>query len=219
MNNQQILSRITTDRKTLSGQPIIRGYPITVEQVLGQLAAGKTYETLREEYPILEPEDIQACLLYAQDLVKHARPGLRVEELASAIPEILIQAPYLILLVLFGSRARGDANSESDWDFAFLCDEEERQKYEKGDWDSLRIWTILQETYNLFDDQIDIIEMKNCSEILAHAISEDGIIIYERNPGIFEAFRSQKLKTPQELRQFRRTIRDNTLQKLQELKK
>ena len=30
------------------------------------LAAGDTYETLRERYPFLEPEDIQACLLYAQ---------------------------------------------------------------------------------------------------------------------------------------------------------
>ena len=29
------------------------------------MAAGETVETILDEYPILEPEDIQACLLFA----------------------------------------------------------------------------------------------------------------------------------------------------------
>ena len=36
-----------------------------VEHVLAKLAAGDTVETLLDQYPILEPDDIQACLLYA----------------------------------------------------------------------------------------------------------------------------------------------------------
>ena len=38
---------------------------IAVEHVLGMLAAGDTAETIRREYPDLEPEDIQACLRFA----------------------------------------------------------------------------------------------------------------------------------------------------------
>ena len=41
--------------------------------VLGMLAAGDTAETLLEGYPWLEPEDIQACLVYARRLVGHER--------------------------------------------------------------------------------------------------------------------------------------------------
>jgi uncharacterized protein (DUF433 family) len=38
---------------------------IAVEHVLGMLAAGEEAQTILEEYPMLEPEDIQACLLFA----------------------------------------------------------------------------------------------------------------------------------------------------------
>jgi predicted nucleotidyltransferase len=43
-------------------------------------------------------------------------------DIQAAIPQILEQVPYLKLLVLFGSRARGDAFPSSDWDFALLFD-------------------------------------------------------------------------------------------------
>ena len=38
---------------------------IAVEHLLGMLAAGDSAETILREYPVLEPEDIQACLLFA----------------------------------------------------------------------------------------------------------------------------------------------------------
>jgi uncharacterized protein (DUF433 family)/predicted nucleotidyltransferase len=218
MSNQELLSRITTDRKIFGGKPIIRGHRVAVEHVLGMLAAGDTYETLREGYPFLEPEDIQACLLYAQNLVQNVRPGLKVEELADAIPAILEQAPYLTLLVLFGSRARGDADSSSDWDFAFLCDEEKRQQYEKGEWDSFRLWGILQGAYNLLDEQIDVIEIKNCSELMAHYIAKEGLVIYEQDVGLFEEFKHKSLKSPEEMKSLQKTLRSETKRKLQELR-
>ncbi len=37
------------------------------------LTAGDTPETILEGYPWLEPEDIQACLVYAHRLVGHER--------------------------------------------------------------------------------------------------------------------------------------------------
>ncbi|MBI3462926.1 MAG: DUF433 domain-containing protein [Planctomycetes bacterium] len=65
MTNGDILSRITVNPGIFGGKPIIRGMRIAVEHVLGMLAAGDTPERLLDEYPFLEPADIQACLTYA----------------------------------------------------------------------------------------------------------------------------------------------------------
>lgn len=73
MDERQLLDRITFNPKIFGGKPIIRGLRIAVEHILGMLAAGDTPETILEGYPWLEPEDIQACLVYARRLVSHER--------------------------------------------------------------------------------------------------------------------------------------------------
>ncbi len=60
-----LLDRITVRPDVFGGKPIIRDMRIAVEHVLGKLAAGETAETILSEYPFLEPEDIQACLIFA----------------------------------------------------------------------------------------------------------------------------------------------------------
>ncbi len=76
MNEAKLLERITIDPKIFSGKPIIRGRRLAVEHVLGMLAAGDTADTILSGYSWLEPEDIQAYLLYARQLVSHeARPA------------------------------------------------------------------------------------------------------------------------------------------------
>lgn len=64
-NQSELLDRITVRADVFGGKPIIRDMRIAVEHVLGMLAAGDTPEELLQEYPMLEPEDIQACLLFA----------------------------------------------------------------------------------------------------------------------------------------------------------
>lgn len=64
-NEKDLLTRITVNPDIFGGKPIVRGMRIAVEHILGMLAAGETQERLLEEYPFLELEDIQACLLYA----------------------------------------------------------------------------------------------------------------------------------------------------------
>lgn len=61
----ELMERITVRQNVFGGKPIIRDLRIAVEHILGMLAAGDTAETILHEYPFLEPEDIQACLLYA----------------------------------------------------------------------------------------------------------------------------------------------------------
>lgn len=82
MNEQELLNRITVNPKIFGGKPIIRGRRLAVEHILGMLAAGDTIETILEGYPWLEPEDIQACLVYAYRLVGHERIELLPQEVA-----------------------------------------------------------------------------------------------------------------------------------------
>lgn len=65
IGESELLERITVRADIFGGKPIIRNMRFAVEHVLEMLAAGDTAETILDEYPILEPEDIQACLLYA----------------------------------------------------------------------------------------------------------------------------------------------------------
>ena len=69
MNNKNLLDRITVNPEVMVGKPTVRGLRITVEQILNALANGVTTQELLEDYPELEPEDIQAVLLHATELV------------------------------------------------------------------------------------------------------------------------------------------------------
>ena len=51
------------------GDPCIRGTRIPVAMIVGSLADGLTPQEIRESYPQLTVEDIQAALAYAADLV------------------------------------------------------------------------------------------------------------------------------------------------------
>lgn len=65
IGESELLERITVRADIFGGKPIIRNMRFAVEHVLEMLAAEDTAETILDEYPILEPEEIQACLLYA----------------------------------------------------------------------------------------------------------------------------------------------------------
>jgi len=65
VNETELLKRIEVNPQIFGGKLIVRGLRIAVEHLLGMLAAGDTPEKILEEYPFLEPEDIQACLLFA----------------------------------------------------------------------------------------------------------------------------------------------------------
>ncbi len=68
-----LLARITVNPEVFGGKPIIRGRRLAVEHVLGMLAAGDSIDDLLREYPWLERDDVQACLVYARRLVGHER--------------------------------------------------------------------------------------------------------------------------------------------------
>lgn len=60
-----LLNRITNNPSVLTGKPVIRGMRISVEQILKMLARGISHEDIIKEFPLLEDDDIKACLVYA----------------------------------------------------------------------------------------------------------------------------------------------------------
>lgn len=83
MKQEELINRITCNPEIFGGKPIIRGHRIAVEHVLDMLAAGDDAATILEGYPWLEPEDIQACLVYASRLTRHERIEIFPAALAS----------------------------------------------------------------------------------------------------------------------------------------
>ncbi|MDZ8109070.1 MAG: nucleotidyltransferase domain-containing protein [Nostoc sp. DedQUE12a] len=126
-------------------------------------------------------------------------PELR--EFAQQLPE---KIPYLQMLILFGSRATGNTNANSDWDFAVFCDEEQRQTYTENNISGLfELPMLIGEVLKINADRIDIVELNQSSWLIAHFVARDGIIIFEKVPEQFESFRAASLKTESELKKFR----------------
>ncbi|MBW4547615.1 MAG: DUF433 domain-containing protein [Symplocastrum torsivum CPER-KK1] len=60
-----LLTRITQTPGQCGGRPCIRGMRIRVSDILEMLAENVNVKEILEDFPDLEPEDIQACLLFA----------------------------------------------------------------------------------------------------------------------------------------------------------
>lgn len=65
---QNTLSRITINPNVCKGKPCIREMRFTVVQLLELLASGMSFTEILDDYPYLEKEDIEACLLYASKI-------------------------------------------------------------------------------------------------------------------------------------------------------
>lgn len=63
-----ITDRITLNPSVQRGRPTIRNMRFTVANMLELLAGGMSFAEILEDYPFIEMEDIQACLLYASML-------------------------------------------------------------------------------------------------------------------------------------------------------
>jgi len=61
---------IVSTADVLRGKPRIKGTRIPVSLVLGYLAAGKSTQKIKKEFPDLTEEQIAACLDYARDLAE-----------------------------------------------------------------------------------------------------------------------------------------------------
>jgi uncharacterized protein (DUF433 family) len=68
MNPAELLARIAPEAGKPGGRPVIRGRRITPAMVLTMLANGASRDAVLAACPVLEPQDIDACLPYAARL-------------------------------------------------------------------------------------------------------------------------------------------------------
>lgn len=138
-----------------------------------------------------------------------------LEALKATTQTLASTHPKLKLLVLFGSRARGEEDPSSDWDFAFLSDPDHPVDRKPFWFPGSDLLDTLSHLLQISDEKIDIVDLNNCSDILAHFVARDGQVIYEKIPGEFAQFQQHALKTKTDLKEFRRKQREQVLQALQ----
>lgn len=68
-----LLDRITQIPDQCGGKPCIRGMRIRVSDMLEMLAENVSISEILADFPDLEPEDIQACLLFAARRINFPR--------------------------------------------------------------------------------------------------------------------------------------------------
>jgi len=96
----------------------------------------------------------------------------RLTRLLAATPR-----PSLRLLVLFGSRVRGDATADADWDLAFVADD-------GFDPDAL----VADLALDLGADDIDLVDLSRAGGQVRYRVARDGRVLYEHVPGEFSRF-------------------------------
>jgi predicted nucleotidyltransferase len=85
--------------------------------------------------------------------------------------------PDLRLLLLYGSRARGDARPDSDWDFGYLA---------ADGFDPDAFLGALVRV--LGSDRVDLVDLGRASGLLRYRAAAEGVVISER-PGALDAYR------------------------------
>lgn len=85
--------------------------------------------------------------------------------------------PELELLLMHGSRARGDAHPQSDWDFAYLAD---------PSLDELALRSLLVKM--LGSDAVDVADLSRAGGLLRYRAAKEGELVLERSPGAHETF-------------------------------
>lgn len=133
-----------------------------------------------------------------------------MNRLVEKITAIVEKLPNLKLLILFGSRARGEHRPDSDWDLAISHDETNRQTHIKEiSNDYLTSLSILSELFEINRDLIDLIELDRCSPLMKYQVARDGKLIYEKNTGDFLKFRVCAWKEYADTAKFRKIQKDS----------
>lgn len=84
----------------------------------------------------------------------------------------------LKLLILFGSRARGEEKKGSDWDFAF---------YPSHSFSVDDDMVLFEDLMSLLkDEKIDLLNLKKTKKLyVAHKVFQTGKVVYEKDKGFF----------------------------------
>jgi predicted nucleotidyltransferase len=100
-----------------------------------------------------------------------------IEPDLQAVVELARKTPGLELLLLFGSRARGDSHPGSDWDFGYLAGPELDPFALQG-----------RLTLLLGTDRVDLVDLNRTNGLLRFRVASEGKTLFESSDGVFESF-------------------------------
>ena len=69
------MAQIIIDNKTRFGKPIVEGTRITVEEIIGAIAGGMTFDEIEREYGVTK-KDIKAALEYVSEILSEEKVGI-----------------------------------------------------------------------------------------------------------------------------------------------
>jgi predicted nucleotidyltransferase len=96
----------------------------------------------------------------------------------NALTEMARATTGLELLLLFGSRGRGDAHARSDWDLGYIA---------RADFDAPALLAGVVEIVG--SDRVDLVNLSVASGLLRHRAARDGQLLFEARSRLAEQFR------------------------------
>lgn len=106
------------------------------------------------------------------------------------------------MIVLFGSRAKGQAHTKSDWDIGILA---KAGCYEG--FAQFKLQEDLSEILSIPFDQLDLVNLRYCSPLLGFAIARDGLPLYQETTITFTRFQVRASKRYADTAKFRKLER------------
>lgn len=102
----------------------------------------------------------------------------QVDSVLDAVTATAQATVGLDLLLLFGSRARGDARPGADWDFGYLAN------------DGADVPGLLAALVEVLEsDRIDLVDLGRASGLLRYRAACDGLLVYEATCDLFDRYR------------------------------
>lgn len=110
--------------------------------------------------------------------MKDSKDRVSIEEIRKRLSP-LFHDEGLKLVLLFGSAVSGKIHKKSDIDLAFLFDK------------AVDILTLTNRVIKLLHtDNVDVVDLKRASPLLKFSAVKSGMILYEKEPGMFNEFYS-----------------------------
>lgn len=127
---------------------------------------------------------------------------LSVDEIKDGLSPVF-EDESLLLVLLFGSVATGNAHRHSDIDLAFLFDT------------PVDILELTNRVIRLLhNDDVDVIDLRHAKPLLKYSVAKNGLVIYEKMAGIYNQFYSlafRRFVDTRKLRDARETYINNFL--------